>query len=200
MSDNKKDIHANVGFSISSTPDRTEVTKPGRKPTTARSSMPFRLVLVSDLAPQQLVADWSAGEHLHAVDRSSFAGFMEALAPTIAIDVENRLRTQPKRLEITLQFQKLGDFKPAGIVGLVPELSALWQIRDLLGSVGKGTLSLDDFRLKLAREVRRRSIISSRWWMWARRITRQQPNRPLQHGDRRASLGPSLQLQGLGTP
>ncbi len=149
MDESKKDIHANVGFTISSTPDKTEITRPHEAPAVTRAQFPFRIVFVSDLMPEQKVADWESGSHLHPMDRNAFLQSLSDLAPTLTLDVENRLQLQPRKLDLSLEFRSLSDFQPDGIVRLVPILTKLWSVRNMVTEVGRGAMSIDAFKSNL---------------------------------------------------
>src|SRR6056297_3179283 len=114
------DVHKNVGLHITSDPDTTSVTQPGRGATKREAQMPLRLLLVADLAPQ--LRPSRTETRVRRVDANSFAGLMEDWQPALRLDVENRLGPQPPSLEIGLRFTSLKDFAPAAIARQIPAL------------------------------------------------------------------------------
>lgn len=142
------DAHKNVGLHITSDPDTTSVTQPGRGATKREAQMPLRLLLVADLAPQ--LRPSRTESRVRRVDANSFAGLMEDWAPTLRLDVENRLGPQPASLEIGLRFSSLKDFAPAEIARQIPALARLLAIRtEVHGVRTKGT-DRETFRDRLA--------------------------------------------------
>lgn len=139
-----------VGMHITSDPDRTEVEQPETFGAREIPSLPFRILLVSDLAPQAAGPDdWSAGSHVHRVDANSFAAFMDEMAPRLDVEVPNRLGETPKNLEVELQFSELGAFHPEQVARQVPVLAQLLDVRALVQAVGNGEMDLDTFRDRL---------------------------------------------------
>jgi type VI secretion system protein ImpC len=142
------DVHKNVGLHITSDPDTTSVTQPGRGTAKREAQMPLRLLLVADLAPQ--LRPSRTETRVRRVDVNSFAGLMEDWQPTLRLDVENRLGPQPASLEIGLRFTSLKDFAPAEIARQIPALARLLAIRtEVHGVRTKGT-DRETFRARLA--------------------------------------------------
>jgi type VI secretion system protein ImpC len=132
------DVHKNVGLHITSDPDTTSVTQPGRGAQRRAAPMPLRLLLVADLAPQ--LRPTRTEERVRRVDANSFAELMGDWQPALRLDVENRLSAQPQSLEIGLRFTSLKDFAPAAIARQVPALARLLAIRtEVHGVRTKGT-------------------------------------------------------------
>ena len=139
-----------VGMRITSDPDRTEIEQPETFEARESASLPFRMLLVSDLTPQAPPpSDWSAGDYVRRVDKNSFADLLADLAPQLTLDVPNAISETPKKLEISLQFAELDAFRPANIARQIPALKQLMDVRALVEAVGEGDLSLDAFQAEL---------------------------------------------------
>lgn len=139
-----------VGIHITSDPDRTEVEEPETFGAREQSSMPFRILLVSDLVPQASDPDdWSAESHVHRVDKNNFSTFMEEMAPRLEVEVLNAISDAPKKLEATLEFGELDAFRPERMARQIPVLDQLLDVRELVQAVGDGDIGLDAFRERL---------------------------------------------------
>ena len=143
------DPHKNVGLRITSDPETTRMTVPGAKATPREAALPLRLLLVADLAPEARPS-WRQDALVRRVDAHRFAEVLEAMAPTLRLDVPNRLGPQPATLEIALRFRALKDFSPGGVAAQVPALARLLAIRtEVHGVRSKGT-DRESFRARLA--------------------------------------------------
>ena len=158
----RKDVHANVGIFISSTPDETKLTQQGPKPATSKATFPFRIILVSNLAPEHRIDDWQSPNHLRRLDRNKYAGLFEDLAPALNAEIVDRSGDTPEKVAYLLRFSSLKDFTPKGIVTQIPELAGLWAIRDSAAQVAAGNLTLDEFR----REIERLGVDKN----WSRKL------------------------------
>ena len=137
------------GMRITSDPDLTAIEKPGQDPSRAVHKLPLRLLAVSNLTPQDTVADWSGASRLHQVDKNNFDAVMQAMAPQLALDVPNTLSDTPKQWELTLSFADLDAFHPTAVAAQVPALAQLVAVRGLVVQVQDGALSADAFRAEL---------------------------------------------------
>lgn len=139
-----------VGMFVSSDPDETLMhTQPeGAQLQEKQGQLPLRLLLVSDLDPAPAGQEAPAAK-VWTVDKNSFAGVLENIAPRLVVDVPNHVADTPKMLEVTLRFNSLRDFEPAAVATQVPALSQLLGIRTLVQRVGKGDVALDHFEQEL---------------------------------------------------
>lgn len=139
-----------VGMRVTSDPDRTEVEQPETFAARESASLPFRMLLVSDLTPQAPTPeDWAAASHVHRVDKNSFADLLADLAPQLRIDVPNAISETPKQLDVSLEFDALEAFRPENVARQIPVLQQLMDVRTLVKAVSGGDLSLDAFRAQL---------------------------------------------------
>jgi type VI secretion system protein ImpC len=128
-----------IGIRIQSEPIVT-----GKKKFTA---LPFHLLLVSDLTPQDPVpSDWSSPSRLFSIDKNSFPQFLQQIAPKLVVEVPNHVSDSPKTLEIELEFTDLKAFRPEGIVAQIPALARLQQVQMLVQQVKDGKLDLTEFQ------------------------------------------------------
>lgn len=142
-----------VGLRVTSDPDRTEIEQPDTSGAREVPSLPFRLLLVSDLTPQTPGSDshrdWSEGRHVHEVDANRFADFMAEQAPQLSLEVRNTLGDTPQTWELELSFPDLEAFEPEQIARQVEPVAQLLNVRQLVHDVGDGTIDLDTFRARL---------------------------------------------------
>lgn len=138
-------------LSITSTPDETRVQSPQHLHAGAqeRASLPLRLVLVSDLDPQGAEPTWSEGTHLRGVDANRYASLMEAMAPTVEVEVANHLGAGPRYLGVQLTARRLADLTPSGIAAQVPALRRLLAVREVVASTAQGAHGLDTLSARL---------------------------------------------------
>jgi type VI secretion system protein ImpB len=138
-----------VGMHVSSDPDRTEIEQPDPSGTREEASLPFRILLVSDLTPEASPEDWSAGDHVHRVDANRFTDFMAEMAPQLSLEVRNTLSDTPQTWDLDLTFSELEAFEPEPLARQVEPTAQLLDVRDLVEKVGDGSLDLDTFRTRL---------------------------------------------------
>ncbi len=138
------------GFRITSDPEVTSVEQPGQGTGRNMHRLPFRILLVSDLAPHTSVEDWAGPSRLHRVDKNSFGALMEQLAPRLMLDVPNTISHAPRLLEVELAFSNLDAFRPDQVAQQVQALAQLAQVRTLVGQVQRDEIDLDTFRTQLA--------------------------------------------------
>jgi len=143
------DESKDVGMQVTSDPDRTEFEQPDPSGARERSSLPFRILLVSDLAPESDPEDWSSGNHVHRVDANRFADFMAEQAPRLSLEVRNTMGDTPEAWNLELSFPELEAFEPESLARQVGPLAQLLDVRDLVEKVGDGTIDLDTFRARL---------------------------------------------------
>ncbi len=149
MEEESRSASKPVGMRITSDPDRTEIEQPETFDAREVSSLPFRVLLVSDLTPQAYPDDWSIGTQVHRVDPNRFAGWMEAQVPALTLEVPNTLSDAPKTWTVELQFDGLEAFQPEEVARQVEPVAQLVAARDLVQAVGDGELGVDAFRERL---------------------------------------------------
>ena len=134
---------------ITSDPDRTEITQPGRDALERPEVLPLRLLLASNLTPEAATPSWEGGVHTTTVDAAGFGPYMEAAAPTLEVSVPNRVSASPERLAVTLQFASLADFSPEGVAAQLAVTAPLLELRKGLAGVAAGDQALDEVRASL---------------------------------------------------
>ncbi len=146
MDDAKK---PDVGIRLTSDPDVTKIAQPQTEHARATVELPLRVVVVSDLTPQGADPDWSGSSRLMSVDRNNFAQLLERLAPSLTIEVPNKISGEPKTFDVDLAFSSLQAFHPEQVARQVPALAQLLEVRTLVNRVNKGDLELEAFRTRI---------------------------------------------------
>lgn len=78
------------------------------------------------------------------IDRDNFDDVMRNIAPAVTLRVPNMLENNDTELPVALSFTQMSDFEPAAIVGQVPELKKLLEIRNMLRDLmSKADLSME---------------------------------------------------------
>ena len=112
--------------------------------------LPFHLLLLSDLDPQaKAIPDWEGSAHALLVDKNSFAGFMQELAPCLGIEVPNLIDEGQPELELELRFAQLADFHPEQLADQIPAIAGLVQVRTLVHQLQQGDIAADQFKERL---------------------------------------------------
>lgn len=138
-----------AGFHITSDPDRTEITQPGKDTVERPDVLPLRLLFVSNLAPEGATPAWSEGVHVVSLEAADFSPYLERMAPTLEVSLPNRVSGSPARISSTLQFTSLNDFRPERVAARLPLTAPLVGLREGLRSVAAGDQTLDDVRASL---------------------------------------------------
>lgn len=138
-----------VGMHITSDPDQTEIEQPKTFGAREVPSLPFRILLVSDLMPQASSLDWEAGSHVHRVDKNTFAEFMAERTPRLTVEVPNVISDAPKTWTLDLSFAELEAFRPEQVARQVEPTAQLMEVAELVQAVGAGEIDLETFRARL---------------------------------------------------
>ncbi|NBB85603.1 MAG: hypothetical protein GVY12_05180 [Bacteroidetes bacterium] len=138
-----------VGFHITSDPDRTEITQPGRDAVERPDVLPLRMLFASNLAPEGAAPDWSEGVHVVSLEAADFSPYLERVAPTLEVSLPNHVSGAPARISSTLQFTSLNDFRPERVAERLPLTAPLVGLRAGLRSVAAGDQTLEDVRASL---------------------------------------------------
>jgi type VI secretion system protein ImpB len=100
--------------------------------------IPFVMGVMSDLSgqPKEKLAKFKERKFVD-IDRDNFDEVLKSMKPRLAMRVDNTLADDGSELSVELNFEKLGDFTPEGVVKQVEPLSKLQdvrnQLKDLLG-------------------------------------------------------------------
>lgn len=88
------------------------------------------------------------------VDRDNFDDVMKGVAPRLALRVDNELKKDETELSVELNFEKLEDFEPAGIVRQVAPLQQLLDVRTKLSDLRNKMIGNDKLEELLDEIVR----------------------------------------------
>lgn len=113
------------------------------------SSLPFRLLFVSNLTPQRSPADWSETDRRHRIGPKTAADLQAELGPELQVEVPNRLGDHPDQWTVSLSFPTLEAFSPRQIARQMPPTARLLSVRSLVQEVKTGELSSTAFRNQL---------------------------------------------------
>jgi type VI secretion system protein ImpB len=100
--------------------------------------IPFVMGVMSDLSgqPKEKLAKLKDRKFVD-IDRDNFDDALKSMKPRLAMRVDNTLADDGSELAVELNFEKLADFTPEGVVKQVEPLSKLQdvrnQLKDLLG-------------------------------------------------------------------
>ncbi len=100
--------------------------------------IPFVMGVMSDLSgqPKEKLAKLKDRKFVD-IDRDNFDDALKSMKPRLAIRVDNTLADDGSELAVELNFEKLADFTPEGVVKQVEPLSKMQdvrnQLKDLLG-------------------------------------------------------------------
>jgi len=195
----EKPSEQKVGFNISSDPDETIIGTGADANSARRFSLPLRMILASDLIPENPPDAWDAASRVRSVDKNSFADLMADLAPELHIDVPNHIGETPRQLELALRFPDLAAFNPEGLVDQVAPLRQLLHIRTLVDEVEQRKIDLDTFGVIL-----KESGVDPAWAeRLVQMLTPPSPDAPAsapQDGSVGTSLDRLLGLVDTGTP
>lgn len=117
--------------------------------------LPFVLGVLGDYSGQPKVELPKLKERKFvAVDRDNFDDALKAMAPRLALQVENTLKGDDTKLSVELNFNKLEDFEPQQIVDQVDPLRQLLEIRTRLSDLRNKIIGNDKLEELLDEIVR----------------------------------------------
>lgn len=170
------------GIRITSDPDETRIERSAPEDAQETSRRRFRLLFASDLAPHR-TPDWEEERAVVRVDKYRFDDLLERLAPQLEIEVPNRLSGRPARLDLSLTFSRMEDFRPEGIAMQVAPLRAMLQARGFVQQAERGDLDAAELRDALTGiglEARWRDRLTE---IFDRPTQRSRPKQPSGSGD-----------------
>lgn len=112
-------------------------------------TLPFRIVLASNLTPETAPADWSDGHHRHEIGDKRVADLMAELTPRLSIEVPNTLSSGPDAWAVDLSFPTLSAFEPQQLARQLDTTDQLLDIRDLLQAAADEEIDADAFDRRL---------------------------------------------------
>lgn len=117
--------------------------------------LPFVLGVLGDYSGQPKVELPKLKERKFvAVDRDNFDDALKAMAPRLALQVENTLKGDDTKLSVELNFNKLEDFEPQQIVDQIDPLRQLLEIRTRLSDLRNKIIGNDKLEELLDEIVR----------------------------------------------
>jgi type VI secretion system protein ImpB len=101
-----------------------------------KKELPFVVGVLSDLAgkPAQALPPLKNRKFV-AIDRDNFNDVLEATAPRLAFQVQNRLTDEDSKINVELNFSTLDDFNPENVVRQVEPLRKLIEARERLSDL-----------------------------------------------------------------
>lgn len=129
--------------------ERVNITyKPATGDAQENIELPLKLLMMGDYtlsADDRLLEDRKPIN----IDKDTFADVMRNQNLSMKLNVDNKLSEEGGQMAVDLKFNSLNDFNPESIVGQVPEMNKLMQLRAALQAL-KGPLgNVPEFRKKL---------------------------------------------------
>ncbi len=106
--------------------------------------LPWRIVVAGNLTPEREPSG------PYSVDKNSFNGLIEKLAPSIFFSVENTMGVEAKHLDVDLKIKSIKDFTPDSIAEKVPALAFLLTLKEAFGKYCNGEIKLEELQGFLA--------------------------------------------------
>lgn len=99
--------------------------------------LPFVMGVMADLSgnASEVEKEAIADRKFTQVDTENFDDFMEAVAPGVSMNVDNKLTDEDEKLAVKLDFSKMEDLDPGELVKQVPALAKLLEARDQLANL-----------------------------------------------------------------
>ena len=99
--------------------------------------MPLRLLVVADFLGRRLGIGETGQTKTTRIDKDSFKGALERLAPRLLFEVTNHLGGQDKTLTVDLTIRALEDFGPEAVVSTQEDCAALLAVRRKLTALAQ---------------------------------------------------------------
>jgi len=98
-----------------------------------KKELPFVVAIMSDLSgqPEEALPKLKDRKFVE-IDRDNFNDVMGAIAPRLALRVDNKLANDGSKMSVVLQFNNMDDFNPVAIVKQVEPLRKLLEARQRL--------------------------------------------------------------------
>jgi type VI secretion system protein ImpB len=116
--------------------------------------LPLKLMVMSDFTGRTDDRPLEKREPIN-IDKDNFNEVLKAQGISLNINVPNRLSGRPEdEMAVNLKVESIKDFGPEAVVGQVPELKRLLELREALKSL-KGPMSnVPEFRKKVQELVK----------------------------------------------
>lgn len=110
--------------------------------------LPLKMLVLGDFAGRKGEAPLDVRDPV-GIDKDNFDEVLKGHSARLQCRVPNRLVEGGGDLEVSLQFQSLKDFEPESIVGQVPELVRLLELREALRALKGPLCNVPGFRKKI---------------------------------------------------
>ncbi len=119
-------------------PPRVQISYEDPYDSQKQIELPFVMAVMADLSGNASTVEKPpiADRKLTDVDMDNIDKYMKAVAPAAAFRVKNKLGDNPdEKLGVSLTFNSMDDFSPAGIARQVPALKVLLEAREQLANL-----------------------------------------------------------------
>lgn len=119
-------------------PPRVQISYEDPYDSQKQIELPFVMAVMADLSGNASTVEKPpiADRKLTDVDMDNIDKYMKAVAPAAAFRVKNKLGDSPdEKLGVSLTFNSMDDFSPAGIARQVPALKVLLEAREQLANL-----------------------------------------------------------------
>jgi len=116
--------------------------------------LPLKLLVMGDFTGRPDDRPLEKREPVN-IDKDSFNDVLKAQGINLNLTVPNKLSVRPdEEMNVKLKFESIKDFEPEKVVGQVPELKRLLELREALKALKGPLANVPDFRKKIQELVK----------------------------------------------
>jgi type VI secretion system protein ImpB len=116
--------------------------------------LPLKLMVMGDFTGRPDDRPLEKREPVN-IDKDSFNDVLKAQGINLNLTVPNKLSGRPdEEMNVKLKFESIKDFEPEKVVGQVPELKRLLELREALKALKGPLANVPDFRKKIQELVK----------------------------------------------
>jgi len=116
--------------------------------------LPLKLMVMGDFTGRPDDRPLEKREPVN-IDKDSFNDVLKAQGINLNLTVPNKLSVRPdEEMNVKLKFESIKDFEPEKVVGQVPELKRLLELREALKALKGPLANVPDFRKKIQELVK----------------------------------------------
>ena len=116
--------------------------------------LPLKLMVMGDFTGRSDDRPLEKREPVN-IDKDSFNDVLKAQGINLNLTVPNKLSVRPdEEMNVKLKFESIKDFEPEKVVGQVPELKRLLELREALKALKGPLANVPDFRKKIQELVK----------------------------------------------